>query len=1039
MSEIHHDHDLESKKAQRPVIERDNKYWLSLEQYSNDPEFLKMAQTEFMSSPLRDGEASQEEGWARRDFLKLMGASLAMATASCVRRPVQKIVPYNKQPEEVTLGVANYYTSVVSDGTDVAGVLVKTREGRPIKIEGHPSHPVSGGGTSVRSQASILGLYDPDRLQGPRKNLFNEKRTNKDTIHVSWDDLDKAVSEQLKKGSVAVLTGTLSSPATRSVVSEFCQAFRAEHVVWEPLSYEEIREGQKRSYGDDVVPGYRFDQAQMVVSIDADFLGTWIAPTTFTKQFSKSRKDLSKMSRLVVFDSNYSLTGANADTRIRIKPSQQLDVVMGLLHEIIVAQGRSNYSGSSEVKSMLSAYKGVAQKLGIEEALFKKIASDLWEKRGRSLVVSGGLPTLTNDAVDLQVAVNFLNSVLENDGKTIEARSGNPALKASSSDLLDLVKKMKAGQVKTLIIHRTNPIYALPAELGFAEALAKVDMVITTSDRMDEVAQHAHYVAVDNHPMESWGDAEVVAGVFSLQQPTIRSMYDTRSFQLSLMTWAYLAKQGPKRLLEYETFFDYLKNYWKEEVFPKHGRGKSFEDFWEQALQDGFVGEPVNSSSRAFRTNAFTSIKKANAEQTGYELVLFPSVQLGDGSLNNISLLFELPDPITKIVWDNYACVSLATAQKLGIKTSGVVQLMIGEQKVEYPVHIQPGLHDDVVAIAVGWGRTHVGRVGNGIGINAFSLMRMMNNQLIASGQGVQIEVLKKRYPLAQTQQHHSMEGRQIVVEATLKDYESKKDHLIHKHHIWNIWSGHAYNGNKWGLAVDLNSCTGCSACMVACQTENNIPVVGKKYVMQGREMHWIRIDRYYTGTPENPSAVFQPVMCQHCDNAPCETVCPVLATVHTDDGLNAMVYNRCVGTRYCSNNCPYKVRRFNWFNFTKKIEAPAHLALNPDVTVRTRGVMEKCTFCVQRIKEGKNKAKLESRPLKDGEIKTACQTACPADAIVFGDMNDPNSQLSQWFKNERAYALLEEWHAAPSVRYLAKIRNNDKAGSDGAHKGEHA
>lgn len=1041
----HHDHDhdeqeLAAKKAARPKIEHDNKFWLSLDQYQQNPEFKKLAETEFLSSPLKEEDDSANEGWARREFLKLMGASLAMATAGCIRRPVEKIIPYNKQPEEVVLGVPNFYTTTYFDGSEAIGVLVKTREGRPLKIEGNPSHPISQGGTTARAQASLLGLYDPDRLRAPKKNLFNEKRSNKDGIGISWDDMDKNISEQLKKGAVVVLTGALTSPATRSVVSEFGQAFGAEHVAWEPFTHEEIREGQKSCYGDDLVPGYRFDRAQMIVSLDADFLGAWLTPATFTKQFSKTRKDLGKMSRLVMFDSSYSLTGANADIRVRIKPSQQLDVAMGLAHEIVVNKGRSSYAGNSNAKSVLSAFAGTAKKLGIEEELFKRIADDLWENKGQSLVVAGGLQTLTADAVELQIAVNFLNSILENDGKTVEGRSGNSSLKSSNKELLALIKNMEQGKVKTLIIHRTNPMYALSSSAGFAEAIKKVEMVITTSERDDEVAQAAHYVAPDNHPMETWSDAEVTAGVFGLQQPTIRPMYDTRSFQLSLMTWAFLANKGPKRLLAYETFFDYLKNYWKEEIHPKQGRGQSFDDFWNQALQEGFVGESVNSSARSFRAEALNQVKKSK-DKTGYELVLYPTIQLGDGSNNNIAWLHELPDPVTKVCWDNYVCVSLATSQKLKIKNGSVVQLTVNNKKIDLPVHIQPGLHDEVLAVAIGYGRTHVGRVGNGVGQNSYELASVSNGNLVYSGQETQVTVLNKTYKLAQTQEHHSMEGRQIVVEATLKDYEKKKEHIIHRHPIWSIWSGHAYNGNKWAMAVDLNSCTGCSACVVACQAENNIPVVGKKYVMQGREMHWIRIDRYYTGTPENPSAVFQPLMCQHCDNAPCETVCPVLATVHTDDGLNAMVYNRCVGTRYCSNNCPYKVRRFNWFNYVKKIEKPLHLALNPEVTVRMRGVMEKCTFCVQRIKEAKNEARIDSRPRKDGDIKTACQTACPAEAIVFGDMNDSESRVSKMFKHERSYALLEEWNAAPSVRYLAKIRNNGKesASSDPESKGGHS
>ena len=1029
----------DNQKNRPANIERDTTFWRSFDELENSEKFQDSLSQEFLSSPLRaetSNDGSDADGATRRDFLKLMGASIALTSAAgCIRRPVQKIVPYNKQPEEVTIGVSNYYTSSYFDGQEGFGLLVKSKEGRPIHIEGNPEYPLNKGTASVRAQASLLSLYDPERLTKPYRNLLNEKRTNKESVGISWEELDTKVLEALQKGSLAVLTGSIASPSTKAVVGDFCSAFKATHYQWDALNLEDVMNGQKASYGEAVVPDYRYDLAKTIVSIDADFLGSWGPAMAATRLFADGRRNPADMSRLYSFDSNYSLTGANADIRFKIKPSQQIKVAIALAHEI------QKLTGSASTSLPAYSIAELASEMNLTAGRLATIATELYKNRGSSIVVAGGLQTWTDDAHNLQVVVNYINSLLGNDGKTISSGSGSEHLQSSNTNILNLIAKMQAGSVKTLVIHRSNPLYSLPKSAGFQDALNKVETVIYIGDTMNETARLSHLIVTENHALETWGDTEFSRGLYGIHQPLIRSMYDTRSFQLSLMTWGFMGKVGPERLQKFETYYDYLRAFWKTDLVSELAGSKlsdgEFEKFWNDLLQKGYKQTSTTNSTTSLKTNSAKvrsfksdslSTVKAPAKKSGLELVLYAKSHIGDGTLANIAWLQELPDPVTKIVWDNYAMVSMKTAQDLKLREGDVVEVKVGSTAIALPTHIQPGLHDEVVAVAVGYGRTHVGKVGNGIGVNAADLLTVSGSALVAAGQTAELKKTGNKIQLASTQEHHSMEGRQIIVQATNLDYAKAKDANIHRHHTWSIWAGHQYNGHKWGMSVDLNSCTGCSACMTACQSENNIHTVGKKYILQGREMHWIRIDRYYVGDADNAQAVFQPIMCQHCDNAPCESVCPVAATVHSSEGLNEMIYNRCVGTRYCSNNCPYKVRRFNWFNYAKLIEKPMHMALNPEVLVRARGVMEKCTFCVQRIKEGKNKAKVEDRELRDGDIKTACEVVCPTQAITFGDLNDENSRVAKFFKaEERSYALLEEWYAKPAVRYMSKIRNNDE------------
>lgn len=1011
-----------------------NIYWKSLDEKYQTAEFNKEAEKEFMTSPFASEDGT--DGIARRDFLKLMGASIALASTACVKRPVDYIVPYAERPPELVPGVANYYASSWTHQGETFGLVVKTREGRPIKLEGNPKHPINKNGLSALAQAQVLSLYDPDRLQAPVK-----KNDDGTFSKITWDKLDEEVIAQLKGSSVVVLSSSLASPSTNTLISDFVGAFKGKHVVWDTLGADDVIAGQKASYGTSVLPRYRFDQAKMIVSIDADFLGTWISPTEFMKQFSTNRKPGAGMSRLVSFESMMSLTGSNSDTRIMISPTQQLTAVMGLINELVNGMKVSRYANDNAVSKAAGQFANAAQEIGIEKELLSQIAKDLWANKGQSLVVAGGITTRTAQSLDLQVAVNFLNTLLENDGKTVDGTSV-PVVGVSGSyeAMKDLIADMNAGKVSALIIHKTNPAYSLPKNSGFIEALKKVKTVIYAGTHLDETGKYANYVAPDHHHLENWGDSEVQKGVYAIQQPTIRPLYDTRSLELSLISWAYQMGVGPSRLKDPDSWLDYLKKNWKNDLQSKAGMSGGFDAFWLSFLKEGVIDTTSragkrnsNGTSRAFLVGALLKIQKPAAKNM--ELVLYSTIGHGDGSFANISWLQEFPDPVTKIVWDSYANVSPAMAKDLKIKEGQMIEVEVGGEKLKLPAHIQPGMHPKTIAIAVGMGRTEAGYVGTGIGVNAFNLVSWKDTPVF-SGQEVKLNVLSEKMKLANTQGHNSMEGRQIVVQATLKDYMNNPGVNIHRNKMLSLWPVHEYKGYKWAMVIDQTVCTGCSACVVACQSENNVPVVGKRYVLEGREMHWLRLDRYYVGDESNPETVFQAMLCQQCDTAPCETVCPVQATTHDDEGLNQMTYNRCVGTRYCSNNCPYKVRRFNWFNYATPLKKPQTLALNPDVTVRTRGVMEKCTFCVQRLHVAKNIAKDNNTKVKDGDVQTACQESCPTNAIVFGDVNNPDSQVSKLFKDPRSYSVLEEQNTAPSVRYQTKVRNSDTIASNVRSKG---
>lgn len=1002
-----------------------------------------MQSKEFYSDPreeqLTDGEFS------RREFLKLMGISSVLAgAAACAQRPVEKIIPYLNRPESVIPGDATWYASTLQGGPAPQSVLVKVREGRPIKLEGNPEDPINRGALSATGQASLWNLYDPDRLQAPRRR---DARKGEGQV-VGYSVVDAEIREAVAKArangqKVRVVTGLVTGPATRRAVAQFvASAGDATHIQYDTISAEELVLANKACFDRALVPHYRFDKADYVLSLGADFLGTWVSPVGQARDWAEKRRlndGQVSMSRLVAFEPIVTLTGTNADERYPVAPRDLVTTALCLAHELIVAQGRGHYNDT--VRQALAPYaiEAKAHEIGTPTAVLHRVAQDLWQSRGHSLVVGGLLTGPIGFA--LQVVINLLNDLLGNYGETISARHANSQVTDSYLTLARLMDEMEAGEVDLLILADTNLLYTLPTHLGLREAMGHVPLVVALTDRLDETAEAADLVVPLSHALESWGDAEPQANVLAIVQPTIAPLYNTRALGAHFLAWAEASEEPAER-----RWYTFLRETWREDVFPRVSSFTSFETFWHDVLQKGVWsfdagGEtawaPFTAAAMPHAVEHFEEDQEPRGKPSGtLELVCYATVAMHDGRFANVSWLQELPDPVTKITWDNYVSLAPSTAQALGFVEDDLVTLRAEETSVELPVHIQPGTQAGVVGVALGYGRTAAGRVGNGIGVNVRDFADVTAEGIQWAGQRVTLAATGRTHRLATTQGHNSYEGRPIIQETTLAAYQldpraGSDPHHAHAGEAPSMWGTHEYTGRRWGMAIDLNSCTGCSACVLACQVENNIPVVGRDQVRNGREMHWIRIDRYYSGDDETPDVVHQPMLCQHCEKAPCETVCPVLATVHNDEGLNLQVYNRCVGTRYCSNNCPYKVRRFNWYDWgNKKMPeafawpSPLHLLLNPDVTVREKGVMEKCTFCLQRIRKEKEEAKLANRELGPDDVKTACQQSCPTHAISFGNINDATSEVSRLSREARGYHVLQELNVLPQVTYLTKVRN---------------
>ncbi len=936
----------------------ENQYWRSL----GEREHPADGGVEFAENPLQQIEA----GHSRRGFLKAAGFAFAgAALTGCSRAPAEKAMPYLVAPEDAIAGRAQYYASTCAGCTANCGLLVKVRDGRPIKLEGNSGQPVSQGATCAAGQASILGLYDSLRLNQP---LAGGKPA-------TWDAVDGAIRGRLHPDTVVrYLSGTVTSPTRQSLIDRFLAQFRnARHVMYDALSVSAILDAHQETYGARVLPHYRFDKADVIVSFDADFLGTWISPVEFTRGWA-SRRLPPEMSWHLQFESRMSLTGSKADRRVRMAPG--------------------------EIRERLSRLAGQISTGGDE------LAGRLREARGSSLVVCG-----LND-LESQLQVNYINYSLGNYGTTLDIERPSRQRQGNDRELASLLDEIASGKVGALFIDGVNPL----AELPQPPALDRVGLVVSLAGTLDETAERAHYVCPDRHYLESWSDAEPITGLVSFTQPAIRPLGGTRPAVESLVAWSGQPAKA----------YDLLRQHWANRLD------------WDRTIEAGYAEIAYSKPSFAKVPHAPVVSRAQERPASGYSLVLYPSVAMLDGSHAYNPWLHELPDPITKITWDNCASVSPVTAASLGVTDGDVVRI----ESVELPVVVQPGQHDRVIAVALGYGRKASERFANigpnwidrlptlnakgRVGENAAQFLSLKDGALRYERDGVRVARTGRRIALAATQIHHTLEGRPIVQEISRADYSKPAEPAETREELWP--QDHPYTGHRWAMTVDLNACTGCSACVMACQVENNIPVVGKDEVRRRREMHWIRIDRYYSGSPDEVEVAHQPMMCQQCEHAPCETVCPTLATVHSDEGLNQQVYNRCVGTRYCANNCPYKTRRFNWFNYPRE-DRLANLVLNPDVTVRTRGVMEKCTFCVQRIQEVKIESKRTGAPIEDGDIRTACQQSCPANAIVFGDLNDPNSRVARLSRDARQYRVLEDLNVGPSVRYLKIVRGEEQHG----------
>ena len=973
------------------------RYWKSLDELADAPAFL-----EFLNREFPEQASMFEDPKGRREFMTLMGASLALAgLTACTKQPEETILPYVRQPEQLVPGRPLFFATATGHDGYARGILVESHEGRPTKIEGNPDHPASLGGTDVFGQAHVLGLYDPDRSKAVL--YLGQQRT--------WGDFKAALREPLAKqqakggAGLRFLTGRNTSPTLAARMKGLIAAFPgAKWTCWEPASRDNSRAGAVLAFGEPVEAQYRFDRADVILSLEADFVAGHPASLRLVREFAARRKpagEAPEMSRVYVVEGSPTSSGASADHRLALKSSE----IEGFARAV-------------------AAELGLAVQGGVPHAWAAPVAKDLKRAGTRALVIVGESQPPAVHAIG-----HAINEALGAVGNTVSYTApAESAPGGEAQSLAALVEEMREGKVEMLVILGSNPVYAAPVDLDVASALDKVPFRIHHGLGNDETAARSHWHLPASHPLESWGDLRAADGTASIVQPLIAPLYHTLSELEVLAAFTEGSRSG----------HEILRAHWLQEL-----GAADFEKRWNRALHDGLVaGTAFEAKAVRVKPGAWASTGALPQPGSGLEIAFRTDPAVFDGRFANLGWLQELPKPLSKITWDNVALVSPKTAAELGgVKTeqtaSGHVtelaELTLDGRSVVAPLWVLPGHADGAVTVHLGYGRTRAGRVGSGVGFNAYALR---TSDAAWGKSGLQVRKTGGTTLIACTQDHwtmdataqHQAEERHIVRAVTLAELAQDK-HAIQKmaHEPapgLSMYPPHEYKGHAWGMAIDMSACVGCNACVTACQSENNIPVVGKDQVGRGREMQWIRVDRYYAGPAESPDTYHQPVLCMHCENAPCEVVCPVAATVHSEEGLNDMVYNRCVGTRYCSNNCPYKVRRFNFLLY-QDWETPTFKMLrNPEVTVRSRGVMEKCTYCVQRISRSRIDAKNQGREMRDGDVVTACEAACPAQAIVFGDVNDPESRVSKLKAGERNYGLLAELQTKPRTSYLGAVRN---------------